>query len=101
MLIAAREIGLGFEARVGLRRVRLEGGRIVPAATGVRRHLELDVVAATPTQWRRLTAALPSMRADGRRWRVPLEGRSPEQVLARCREADVPVRGSQVVERPG
>ena len=101
VLIAAREIGFGLEARVGLRRVRLEGGRIVPAATGVRRHLELDVVAATPTQWRRLTAALPSMRADGRRWRVPLEGRSPEQVLARCREADVPVRGSQVVERPG
>jgi len=41
------------------------------------------------------------MRADGRRWRVPLEGRSPEQVLARCREAGVPVRGSQVVERLG
>ena len=101
ILVAAREPGRGLEGRFGVRRVRLEAGRIVPMVAGIERHLEVDLVAATPAQWHRLAAALPSMRAAGRRWRVPLEGRSPEQVLARCREAGVGVRGSQVVERLG
>jgi len=80
----------------GVRRVRFEAGRLVTP-----RLLELDVAPATPAQWRRLVATLPSMRRAGRRWRIPLDGRTPEQVLARCREAGVGVRGSQVVERPG
>ncbi|MFM9014425.1 MAG: hypothetical protein ACKORK_12865, partial [Gemmatimonadota bacterium] len=79
-----------------VRRVRLEAGRLVTP-----RLLELDVAPATPAQWRRLVATLPSMRPAGRRWRIPLDGRTPEQVLAWCREAGVGVRGSQVVERPG
>jgi energy-coupling factor transporter ATP-binding protein EcfA2 len=70
-------------------------------APSVSRLLELEVAPATPAQWRRLVATLPSMQAAGRRWRIPLEGRTPEQVLARCREAGIGVRGSQVVERLG
>ena len=98
-----------------LRCVRLEAGRLVardgvtprpmpgpPAvAPAVTRVLELELAPALPAQWRRLVATLPAMRALGRRWRIPLDGRSPEQVLARCREAGVGVRGSQVVEPAG
>jgi hypothetical protein len=75
-----------------------DAGADAPAGS---RLLELEVAPASPAQWRRLVATLPSMQAAGRRWRIPLEGRTPEQVLARCREAGIGVRGSQVVERPG
>ncbi len=113
VLLAVREAAPVLAAGAAGRCVRLEAGRIVvrdgvvagsgtpSVARSVSRLLELDVAPATAAQWRRLVATLPSMRVEGRRWRVPLEGRTPEQVLARCREAGVGVRGSQVVERPG
>jgi len=121
VLLALRDAAPVVAAGIVVRCVRLEAGHIVAidgvdvrsdmradtradtraVAPSVSRLLELEVAPATPAQWRRLVATLPSMRAAGRRWRIPLEGRTPEQVLARCREAGIGVRGSQVVERPG
>lgn len=112
VLLAVREAAPVVAAGAAWRCVRLEAGRLArhdavvagpgPSVTpSGSRLLELDVAPATPAQWRRLVATLPSMQGVGRRWRVPLEGRTPEQVLARCREVGVGVRGSQVVERPG
>ena len=129
VLLALRDAAPVVAAGMAVRCVRLEAGRVVAIdgvdlrsgaqsgassrahsgtpldtraiAASVSRLLELEVAPATPAQWRRLVATLPSMQAAGRRWRIPLEGRTPEQVLARCREAGIGVRGSQVVERLG
>lgn len=100
VLLALRDAAPVVAVSSEVRRLRLHRGRLIPFEGGSRL-LELDVAPATPAQWRRLVATLPSMRPAGRRWRIPLDGHTPEQVLARCREAGVGVRGSQVVERPG
>ena len=79
--------------------VRLTAGRLVSA--GARTQLALDLAVAQPARdERRLAARLPSLTRRGRRLRVPLAGRSPEAILAVCREAGVEVRGSQVAEAP-
>lgn len=125
VLLALRDAAPVVAAGMAVRCVRLEAGRVVAIAgvdlrsgaqsgahsdtppdtravtPSASRLLELEVAPATPAQWRRLVATLPSMQAAGRRWRIPLEGRTPEQVLARCREVGIGVRGSQVVERLG
>lgn len=48
----------------------------------------------------RLLRRIPSLARRGRRLRVPLAGRSPEAILALCRDAGVRVRASRVAEEP-
>jgi len=99
VLVVARDAAVVDAAAVADRVVRLERGRLVAAA--MRTQLTLDLAVVRPASAaRRLAVRLPSVRRRGRTLRVPLAGRSPEAVLALCREAGVDVRGSQVAETP-
>lgn len=98
LLTSRRALPLDPAAGV-TRRLALVAGRLGPAAGD--RALEVEPEPRTSAEaLRRLADRLPSMRRRGHRWRVPLEGRSPEQVLALCREVGVGVQGSLVTERP-
>ena len=95
LLIATRDAA-GVTALAD-RTLRLDRGRLRQALP--RTQLTLDLAVAQPARAaRRLESRLPSLLRRGRRLRVPLEGRSPEAILALCREAGVEVRGSQVAE---
>ncbi len=78
-----------------LDRGRLAGER--PAT-----HTVLELAVPRPEEaMRRLAARLPSLARRGRRLRIPLAGRTPESVLALCRDAGVQVRASRVAEERG
>ena len=99
VLVASRDHAAVDVAAVADRVLRLERGRLLTRAR--RTQLALDLAVGRPVSAaRRLAVRLPSVRRRGRTLRVPLAGRSPEAVLALCREAGVEVRGSQVAETP-
>ncbi len=95
VLIATREAATIDALGLGDRALRLERGRIVNGARATHPVLEL-VVLAPDDAMTRLGHRLPSLARRGRRLRVPLSGRSPEAILALCRDAGVRVRGSRV-----
>jgi len=83
----------------GARVVRLEGGRTITEtgrAVRVARSLELRVRAPASAD-RLLGARLPGVVREGDVVRVPLDGRSAEEVLAHCLALRIVVHASRVV----
>lgn len=77
----------------------LVAGRAVDQVPQRRSVLELSVVSAEDAM-ARLLPRLPSVARRGERVRIPIDERSPEALLALCRDAGVQVRASRVAEEP-
>lgn len=110
VIVASREGAAMRDQALADRTFTLERGRLAavdgrspmvdldpPGLPGVHTVLELAVPSPDDAM-RRLADRLPSLARRGRRLRVPLGGRSPESILATCRDAGVRVRASRVAE---
>lgn len=97
VLVAAREAAPLEADGLADRTLRLARGRLQSEHEPRRTVLELAVPSPEDAMVR-LAGRLPSLARRGRRLRVPLSGRTPEAILALCRDAGVRVRGSRVAE---
>jgi len=97
VIVASRSPHLVVGARPA-RIMRLADGRvsISPAPRPFSSLLEVGVVAPSRAG-RLLRRAMPVLRRDGDRLRVPLDDRTPEEVLAYCRAIGVTVLHSRVL----
>ncbi|MFN0100202.1 MAG: ATP-binding cassette domain-containing protein [Gemmatimonadaceae bacterium] len=97
LLLATREAATLAAYGLADRTFPLERGRLGPAPRVMRSVLELAVPSPEDAM-ARLASRLPSLARRGRRLRVPLFGRTPEAILALCRDVGVQVRASRVAE---
>lgn len=83
--------------RAGARVVRLERGRLVPCSTSATPRSALELTIAPAGAADRLRAAGVAAGGSGDTVRIPLDGTSAEEILARCLALRVSVRASRVV----
>lgn len=100
VLLTGRDAAALAALGVADRTLRLVRGRLDADERVSRSVLELAVPSPADAV-ARLANRLPSLARRGRRLRVPLRGRTPEAILALCREAGVRVRASRVAEERG
>lgn len=83
---------------LGARLVRLHAGRMVPAQGRGAPPRTLELLVASPVAASRLLRAqLGGVERHGDRLKVPLQARTPEEVLAQCSALRITVNASRVV----